>query len=161
MIRAGTNQLTAKDRFKDVTIDTIINHPEYKSPSSYNDIALLKLKNKLSFSTNIRPACLHTTKELTSSQKSLTAIGWGKVDFAGPAADNLQKVLLQQKTFTQCIASYKDVSKAKLPNGLRDDIQVCAGGIVGKDTCLVTINSSYYVIYRLHQKLYIVKANML
>lgn len=142
MIRVGTRKLASKTgSFKDVKVVSIIPHPQYRAPSTYNDIALLKLESKLTYAANILPACLHTTKELTTIQRYLTALGWGKIDFAGPAADNLQKVVLRYAPFSDCSAKYSDVTKDRLPNGLRDDIQVCAGGEVGKDTCQVNIIS--------------------
>lgn len=137
MIRAGTRSLAAKRTFKDFKVETIINHPDYKSPSTYNDIALLKLQNKLRFSNNIFPACLRTTKTLTSRQEFLTALGWGKLNFAGPKPDNLQKVILRYIPSTECNTSYLDASKDRLALGVLDDIQICAGGNVPEDTCQV------------------------
>lgn len=137
MVRLGTRKLTARTGFKDVVVTNIIKHPQYNAPSSYHDVALLKLESKLTFSSSILPACLQTTKELTTAQKSLTALGWGKIDFVGPPSDNLQKVTLDYSAASQCSASYKDSAKDKLPSGLRDNIQICAGGTVGKDTCQV------------------------
>lgn len=138
MVRLGTRYVTSPIGPIDNIVTNIIKHPQYKPPSRYNDIALLKLKDKLSFGTSIRPACLHTTKDLSTTQKSLTALGWGNIDFAGPPADNLQKVTLQHVSGSQCSASYKN-NKQELPNGISDDKQICAGGVLGKDTCQVII----------------------
>lgn len=57
----------------------IIRHPDYKAPSKYNDIALLKLDPRVEFNEFIRPACLYTsdTFEVTKT----VATGWGKIDY--------------------------------------------------------------------------------
>lgn len=60
----------------DYAISKIITHPEYKPPSKYNDIALLKLSRKVTFYKHIRPACLYLDERL--SQDKAVATGWGR-----------------------------------------------------------------------------------
>lgn len=42
-----------------VIIKTTIRHPAYKAPAMYEDIALVQLVDRVTFTTNIRPACLY------------------------------------------------------------------------------------------------------
>ena len=37
---------------------SLTNHPNYNNKSNLNDIAVLKLAQKLTFSNKVRPACL-------------------------------------------------------------------------------------------------------
>jgi hypothetical protein len=60
-------------------VEDIIQHPDYKAPAKYNDIALLKLGRRVEFNDFIRPACLYTsdTFEVTKT----VATGWGKIAY--------------------------------------------------------------------------------
>ncbi|CAG9791046.1 unnamed protein product [Diatraea saccharalis] len=44
----------------DVNILRVINHPNYKPPKKYNDIALIELQREVSFTSYVQPACLYT-----------------------------------------------------------------------------------------------------
>lgn len=57
-------------------------HPKYKPPSSYNDIALIKLNHSLTLSLSVRPACLPTLQtEMQTPNHMVIATGWGKTGF--------------------------------------------------------------------------------
>ncbi|KAF7277349.1 hypothetical protein GWI33_008527, partial [Rhynchophorus ferrugineus] len=117
--------------FIDLDVQKTYIHPRYSSSSHYNDIALLKLSGTVPSYT--RPACLHTTTSISS--KLLTAVGWGRTDFAGPTSNDLLKVDLRTFTKNQCTPFYKNAKK--LPKGIDNNIQICAGGADKqiKDTC--------------------------
>lgn len=67
-----------------VEVDKLISHPNYASGLKYNDIGLVKLKQKVKLSLWIMPACLpQPTDRLELSQEQLTAHGWGLTEFAG------------------------------------------------------------------------------
>lgn len=61
-------------------VDEIIVHPDYIKTSKYNDIALLRLDNKVQLNDHIRPACLYTNDNINYSQK-VTATGWGSIEY--------------------------------------------------------------------------------
>lgn len=107
-------------------------HPDYKPPISYYDIALIELSRPV----NSRTAFLHTDSELL--QTNFYAIGWGKTESFGPYPVNLQSVTLEHNSESVCEKIYRNSSKRKLPHGLRTDIQICAGGEIGRDTCEVS-----------------------
>lgn len=60
-------------------IEERINHPEYKPPKLYNDIALYKLKKNVEFNAYVRPACLHYEPNI--SNKDAIATGWGHTEW--------------------------------------------------------------------------------
>ncbi|XP_046988072.1 serine protease snake-like [Schistocerca americana] len=64
----------------DYHIADLVRHPEYKGPSKYNDIALLRLSERVDFNKFIRPACLYTHDKFSVSKT--VATGWGKIEYA-------------------------------------------------------------------------------
>ncbi|KAF2883263.1 hypothetical protein ILUMI_22910, partial [Ignelater luminosus] len=109
-------------------------HPEYKRPSVYNDIALLKLNQSVVRSEYVQPACLNTEFQIN---KFVEAVGWGKTAFTGDSTNNLLKVFLEIYSNAICRKSYINLSKVVLRDGILDEKQVCAGGGLNesKDTC--------------------------
>jgi len=65
-------------RPKDYKIVQRIIHPNYKSTSSYHDIALFRLEKDVEFSPFVRPICLNTDNMLRPP--AIIATGWGKTD---------------------------------------------------------------------------------
>lgn len=67
------------DNAKDFEIDEIIVHPKYNpSKSRYNDIGLVKSKEKIPFDFYVYPACLHTGGDINAFDYSI--VGWGAMD---------------------------------------------------------------------------------
>ncbi|XP_047540822.1 serine protease snake-like [Vanessa atalanta] len=116
-------------------IDEIISHPEYKPPSKYHDIALMKGKPDFVLSRNIRLACLNLN--YTDSMK-LTVIGFGKtVSNALTGSETLMKVDVDIVNSKICNRSMRYMIKRKvLAQGITEN-QLCAGDYEhgGKDTC--------------------------
>ncbi|XP_055643804.1 uncharacterized protein LOC129779998 [Toxorhynchites rutilus septentrionalis] len=50
-------------------------HPEYREYSLYNNIAILKLRKRLKFSENLRPACIWHSQAIPSPQLAVSGIG--------------------------------------------------------------------------------------
>jgi len=69
---------TDEARPKDYRIVQRIIHPNYKSTSSYHDIALFRLERDVDFSAFVRPICLNTDNTFTPP--AIIATGWGKTD---------------------------------------------------------------------------------
>lgn len=64
-------------------MDDVIIHPNYKEPSVYDDIALVRIAEKLRLGHNLRPACLpQVNTESENPGSVVTAIGWGKVGYS-------------------------------------------------------------------------------
>ncbi|XP_022906189.2 venom protease-like [Onthophagus taurus] len=108
-------------------------HPEYESDKKYHDLALLRLNSSVDFNVYIKPACLHTEKELLNDR--FIVAGWGKTSFGGDDASILQKVNLTISDHTSCSKTYTKRVNG-LNDGLIEDIQICAEGAAkGGDTC--------------------------
>ncbi|XP_063586693.1 serine protease ami-like [Penaeus indicus] len=60
----------------------ISQHPLYRPPSSYHDIALLELATKVQLSRGLVPACLPTQNGRLQEGKILTVAGWGSTEVA-------------------------------------------------------------------------------
>ncbi|XP_013139254.1 PREDICTED: serine protease snake-like [Papilio polytes] len=112
-------------------IQDIIKHPEYKSPSKYNDIALLKTAIKMTLSQEAVPACLPV--ETVSEEKAI-ATGWGATQHKGDASDQLEKVTLNKFTESECSASHQP--HRNMLRGFDANTQFCYGDkLQSKDTC--------------------------
>lgn len=138
---------------KDFQISALITHPQYNDDSSYNDIALIRLTQKVVLTPEIRPACLPTSSDLGPR---LIATGWGDTMYAGHGSTHLLKVLLEQFTRAECKTTYK-VDSLSLLKGVQDS-QFCAGHRTeSKDTCngdsggpLQDYHSSLFCMYTLY-----------
>ncbi|XP_035891473.1 serine protease snake-like [Anopheles stephensi] len=109
----------------------IVKHPNYKPRTVYNDIALLKLANPVSFSFRVRPACLYT--EPTVERAKAVAIGFGSTEAYGDGSKELLKVSLDLYTTPACAQYFQ--RNRRVPQGLRST-HLCAGYAAGgRDTC--------------------------
>lgn len=116
-------------------------HPNFRHPSKYNDIALLRVDNTVHFDQYIRPACLQQSQSLDAEK--VIASGWGKTDYNKPSSEHMQKVLLELFTHTECNASYANEIGRRLRVGIAEETQICAGSHSSKkDTCQVCIVNS-------------------
>ncbi|KNC33133.1 Serine protease snake [Lucilia cuprina] len=110
-----------------IKIQRIIQHPDYKPPMAYNDIAIVELKK----SSRYTPACLWSNVGLP--QETLTAMGYGHTKFAGTISNTLLKVYLKVLTNQDCNVYYTKNDKLNMGISLG---QICAGDPQGKmDTC--------------------------
>lgn len=114
-------------------INNII-HPNFNYSEHYHDIALSELNEKISFSRNIRPACLYLEREM-EDDPLLVVSGWGSTEFGAEGSKDLLKATVSLYTYQECKKKYSGSLK-KLSKGIVDDIQFCAGGRTEvKDTC--------------------------
>lgn len=144
-----------------IAIRERIRHPNYKRPSEYHDIAILRLEKDAIYDEYVRPACLpvdwpdvgYDDKGLKNNKA--VATGWGLVDWADDnGSDNLLKVTLRLVSHASCNASFFDGGTSlELASGINNDWQMCAGE-VGKDTCqgdsggpLTVFNSDHHCMY--------------
>jgi len=121
----------------EVEIETVFIHPAYaieKNGAAVNDIALIKLKNKVEFDQFIQPACLPYKPQQFTSECCHIA-GWGKTK-AGQSQedmpDRLQVSSIPTKSASICKKEYPRIDLKKT---------FCAGYPEGKagekhrDTC--------------------------
>lgn len=75
LIRAQANDMNVQN----IPVAERIVHPKYSSKTKYNDIALLKLTEKVKFTEYVRPACLNWD---TSNKWTVAlATGFGRLAF--------------------------------------------------------------------------------
>lgn len=123
-----------------------IPHPSFRPPVRYHDIALLQLDRQVALSAYVSPACLNVDRELNRTE--LTATGWGHTQFGGNSSSFLLKVDLEHIDHEKCVEMFGKTSTTLLPRGIVDDFQICAGGVIGKDTCQVRkISSKIFTEY--------------
>ncbi|KAJ8669671.1 hypothetical protein QAD02_000930 [Eretmocerus hayati] len=140
------------DQAISVPIERGIIHPEYSKVNYVNDIAVLRLKREVAFSSAIRPICLPIPDKIRNRdyvRNNPFIAGWGSLYFHGPSASALQEVQLPVVSNEDCkraFAPYKDQ--------VIDERVMCAGYTQGgKDACLgdsggpmMFPKSSYYYV---------------
>ncbi|KAI4460012.1 trypsin [Holotrichia oblita] len=133
IVKLGLHQISQFNAFTQIfSVKNIHQHPEYSPFQNYHDIALIELDLPAIINEGVKPACLHTSKQLPNY--SFTAPGWGATELYGDNSDILQKVNLSYVPYNNCARFYK--GQHKLPRGLIDDWQICAdGGGARADTC--------------------------
>ncbi|KAL9888993.1 trypsin-1-like [Glossina fuscipes fuscipes] len=138
VVRAGGISL-ADPHVRNIKIAEYIEHPDYEYPSSYNDIALVKLDEpSLMYKP---PACL-STPDREDDHANVIVLGYGQTSFAGIASEDLLKAILKVYPQSQCEQDYppdklsrnlrKGITKnficATDPENLRDTCQGDSGG---------------------------------
>jgi secreted trypsin-like serine protease len=91
----------------EILISKIINHELYSmKQGSPNDIAILKLKDKVQYTDYIMPICLSEKKIIQNKSGSGTIIGFGKTENVS-YSDTLMKTEIQIRNFTECKSMYR------------------------------------------------------
>ncbi|XP_017039977.1 serine protease snake-like [Drosophila ficusphila] len=106
-------------------------HPNFQFPVLYNDIGLVRLVRKVTFSNYKLPACLPLNDG--SQVEYFTAIGWGQTKYNKfEPSQELMEVQLQNfgQSCRQTIESNED-----LPKGYNAESQLCVGSREHEDTC--------------------------
>lgn len=65
------------------SVTQIINHPDYDSRSSDNDIALLKLSSAVTFNNFVLPVCLPASDSTFHNGTDAWVTGWGNIGSGG------------------------------------------------------------------------------
>ncbi|XP_014488515.1 PREDICTED: serine protease persephone-like [Dinoponera quadriceps] len=150
------NLLQTNDSTQPQTIKIIerITHPNYKRPSAYHDIAVLKLETSVDYTAWVRPACLPIDMPDIGRDGKAIATGWGRVDWAEETgSDNLLKVTINLISQASCNESFYDGDSPQLALGIVDDWQICAGEL-GKDTCQGDSGGPLAVFSTVHDCMY-------
>ncbi|OQR80391.1 secreted salivary gland peptide-like [Tropilaelaps mercedesae] len=124
--RAGHINLNKANPAQDLQLEKAILHPLYNSSSYYADIAIVKLKKPIQFSTRIQPCCLPEATD--KAGQNAVAVGWGSTSFGGPTTSVLQQVTLPIWSNQEC--------QNKI-NIAVHDVMLCAGlkDSGGHDAC--------------------------
>nr|QGW08835.1 trypsine [Sitobion avenae] len=123
----------------DVPVDRIIIHAKYQPQELTSDIALLKLRNSVTYNVFIQPICLPITPAMRNADMSRSlpfVAGWGTTQPnpseppSFPPTTTLMEVQVPMSRIAECKQAY---SKQK---AVIDDRVLCAGYPEGgKDSC--------------------------
>jgi Trypsin len=131
IVRLGDNNLYSPDDdmyAQQFTIKSIISHPNYKSSSKYDDVALFLLSDDVELHDTVAPACLWREDDIRF--RELEATGWGATHNAS-RSERLMKVTLSTFSNSECSDFYEPTRRMK--EGIRPT-QLCAGDSKS-DTC--------------------------
>ncbi|XP_053187873.1 transmembrane protease serine 2 [Scomber japonicus] len=126
-VQSGSVNLHTMSNGKSVS--RIISHEKFDSKTNNNDIALLKLKEPLTFTRTVSPVCLPNFGVQLSAGKQAWITGWGALHSSGPSPD-----LLNQAEVT--IYSRETCNRPEILNGDITETMICAGKLQGGvDSC--------------------------
>ncbi|XP_013169859.1 PREDICTED: venom protease-like [Papilio xuthus] len=139
IVRLGDKNII--DRFSngldpvDVRIKKIINHPLYKPPKKYYDIAIIELVRDVSFDKYVQPACLWPRYDTSPLGTKATLTGWGVIETARLlTSPELQAAEVDILNSDVC-DSFLKPSCTRLWCGM-NETQLCAGKLAGGvDAC--------------------------
>ncbi|CAF0829847.1 unnamed protein product [Brachionus calyciflorus] len=107
-------------------------HPSYNSVNQLNDIAIIKLENKVNLNNFVQIACLPETTKKYPDKTDISAyvIGWGNTVTIGTVlSDKVKEAQITVYDSTKC-------SGVSVSNTKNWDTQICAGKYEGGvDTC--------------------------
>ncbi|EDW81572.2 uncharacterized protein Dwil_GK10951 [Drosophila willistoni] len=121
------------DPYVDNPVIEKIVHPEYSASSrdQLNDIALLRLRDPVTYTDFISPVCLPTQAkqrdEIFLGRKMVVA-GWGRTETNATAQFKL-KAEIEAVTLNECNRVYNSQRRIVTSS------QICAGGVEGIDSC--------------------------
>ncbi|XP_031637930.1 serine protease filzig-like [Contarinia nasturtii] len=111
-------------------IKSFTRHPNYNSSTKKNDIGLIRLSTEISFTDDIRPACLYTDRADLDTNRKVIVIGWGNTDPARTSLSNeLRKIEINTKPLNECSNIYLNHTTFKDDPAFRDGLspgQYCA-----------------------------------
>ncbi|XP_018518341.1 tryptase-2 [Lates calcarifer] len=124
MVWVGSHKLQ-KGSARYMAIYSAVLHPQYQAVGNgyVNDIALIKLTKKLTFSDDVRPVSLPSVDDTFGSSSECWITGWGNVEKDVPLQDpeTLQEVKIPIISQSVCKTQYPDLSSDML----------CAGDMAG------------------------------
>ncbi|XP_031619380.1 ankyrin repeat domain-containing protein 50-like [Contarinia nasturtii] len=132
---ADSKHYTVTPVMRDIQNITI--HSGYDRLTMSNDIALIRVVDKIPFNNFVWPACLHTNLDEVPSNVPLTVTGW---DFQNPrrssTSSQMYKVNLTSMPLQECNSKVVTRGRAQYRNGLFEG-QYCAFGGGSRGSCRV------------------------
>ncbi|KAJ6645590.1 Serine protease snake [Pseudolycoriella hygida] len=135
--RLGTNILNHQKK-TDLRVEVSTVHPDFEYDKRQHDIGLVKVREEISFSGNILPACLRSDLNDVPENKDLVVAGWG-LDGVNDEPNFLRKVSMITVALQSCKSYFQKSEQvfhqigngqycAKDPNGGRDFCDGDSGG---------------------------------
>ncbi|XP_044260048.1 phenoloxidase-activating factor 1-like isoform X2 [Tribolium madens] len=114
-----------------IRVKKTISHSMYdeKSKQHHHDIALIQLKKSAKFTSHVAPICVLEKVEFKPYEYWIS--GWGLTNDSNPNSQSSVKLKVSIPPFSHlnCSEKYKSIDMNIT------DMQLCAGGIKGKDSC--------------------------
>lgn len=130
-----------------IEVKTVIIHPLYNPSNIFNDIAILQLKQPISFEDNIKLACLPNKAYgliyPSTAKSNVTAfiLGWGTTSENGEDSDLMLNAKI--KIFPDSYCQNRNFNELALIDG---KYQLCAGSMDGSiDTCQGDSGGGLYI----------------
>ncbi|KAE8283558.1 Tryptase alpha/beta-1 [Larimichthys crocea] len=138
-VSVGSHSLT-KASARYMGIDTVMTHREYQAQSGgyVNDIALVKLKKKLTFSPDVASVTLPSIDDTFGSSSECWIAGWGNIGTNVPLPDpeTLQQLKIPIISQSACKAKYPELTDDMLCAGSQDGgMDACKGDYGGPLVC--------------------------
>ncbi|KAE8283564.1 Tryptase alpha/beta-1 [Larimichthys crocea] len=138
-VSVGSHSLT-KASARYMGIDTVMTHREYQAQSGgyVNDIALVKLKKKLTFSPDVASVTLPSIDDTFGSSSECWITGWGNIGTNVPLPDpeTLQQLKIPIISQSACKAKYPELTDDMLCAGSQDGgMDACKGDYGGPLVC--------------------------
>nr|AVP12669.1 complement component 2/factor B-like [Lepidonotus squamatus] len=109
-----------------VFVDKVIKHPNFSMSNLVNDIALLRLKDEISFSVDIRPVCLPAQGASVYAEKQkATVTGWGYWNSTvKEPSETLKQIDVEIQSDETCVKTTNGKTSEYVPGE-----NLCAGGV--------------------------------
>uniref|UniRef100_A0A8C8S4T0 Serine protease 8 n=1 Tax=Pelusios castaneus TaxID=367368 RepID=A0A8C8S4T0_9SAUR len=137
-VSLGAYQLASPPSdIKVVGVENVIKNPQYTDEGSGGDLALMKLKEAVSYTRTIRPICLPSASVSFPSGMKCTVTGWGHVltTQSLPNPKTLQQLEVPVIGLDTCRCLYMINANPAEPHMIQEDM-MCAGYAEGKkDAC--------------------------
>ncbi|XP_034839259.1 trypsin CFT-1-like isoform X1 [Maniola hyperantus] len=113
------------------TLSRIINHPNYNSRTTDNDVAVLHVSSAFSMNNNVRAGSIAGANYNLADNQPVWAIGWGRTSFGGAASEDLRHVQIWVVNQAVCRQRYNELRLTITDNML------CSGwlDVGGRDQC--------------------------
>lgn len=123
-IRAGSDLKSQGGQIVNVT--KFFLHPDYQQNGFYNDIAVMRLAEKLQINTKVQPIQIAPRGYRVPDNAELLVSGWGTLEFRGSSPERLQKVYVPAVSNEVCARSYSNIRPHKICAG-REGVDACQG----------------------------------
>lgn len=135
-MRLGDNHLYKDDEGstpQEFKVVEARHHPNFQRHGFFNDIGLIKLKDKVKYNEQISPICLpFEDRDKNLAGYMATVLGWGTLYYGGPGSGILQQVSMPIWDNNECDKKYFQPI---------NDGFLCAGySEGGKDACQVHLH---------------------
>lgn len=116
-----------------------IPHPRYNSQQITSDIAVVELREALTYGDTVQPICVADTDDHLGQDTQVYDIGWGRLGGSGSIPDKLQQTILNHHSRENCRTMFQGLGHA-----LHDTVS-CAGGLPDlKSVCFGDSGGPYF-----------------